>query len=169
MGTSMPETATPTCFSCGICGTTTNQPGSCTQCQKKLDDTAATEQAGQTRALAGTPIAEAVHTYLATLSAADLLVAEHRAQIRIANAGQGVMRIQRLVNLGTLPHASLEAARDELEAARMFCRLVHNAEQAEVQRQWAAGCGECDPDCYGPPCADHTVDADAEFTRTVDV
>ncbi|MBM0235905.1 hypothetical protein JNW88_00185 [Micromonospora sp. ATA32] len=126
-------------YSCGICGATIGKPGFCAMCQQELDDKAAAESAAQTRALAGDPIATALRAHLATLSDADLRVAEHRAQIRIANAGRGLDRIKRLVDLGTLLQSSYLAAQDELEAARLFCGLVHETQQINLANREPAG------------------------------
>lgn len=119
-------------FWCGICGTPTSTPGLCADCQQELDDKAAAEHAAQTRALAGDLIASAVRAHLTTLSDADLRAAEHRAQIRIANASRGAVHTKRLVDLGTLPQSSYLAAQDEVEAARLFCGLVHETQQINL-------------------------------------
>jgi hypothetical protein len=126
------ETATAADYRCVICGTAIGKPGLCAMCQQELDDRAAAENAAQTRALAGDLIAVALRAYLATLSDADLRVAEHRAQVRIANAGRGLDHTKRLIDLGTYGQSSYEAARDELEAARLFCGLVHEAQQISI-------------------------------------
>ena len=58
-------------------------------------------------------------------STADYIHAEHVAQIRVANAGQGVDRVAERVRNGILPKQSLVAANRELEAARHVLGLVH--------------------------------------------
>ncbi|WBB94255.1 hypothetical protein [Verrucosispora sp. WMMC514] len=153
-------TATRT-YHCVVCGTDMAVPGCCDACQANMDAEAAARHAAATRALAGDPIAEAIRAHLATLTATDLRAAEHRAQIRTGNAERGAMDTKRLVDLGTLPQASLDAASDEVEAARLTLRLVHEAQQAELQRQReeetpleCALCGPAGSD--GPPCDECT-------------
>ncbi|MEU3452105.1 hypothetical protein ABZ671_00480 [Micromonospora sp. NPDC006766] len=154
-------------YFCGICGTTVAIPGLCGDCQARLDAKAAAEHAAQTRALAGDPIAEAIRAHLDTLTGAELRVAEHRAQIRTGNAGRCAMDIKRLVDLGTLTQSSLDAAGDELEAARLVLGLVHEAQQIDLQRQreaeaaaLAEECRDCGPEgATGPVCDDCGQDA----------
>lgn len=119
-------------FWCGICGTSTSAAGFCADCQRTLGQEAAARSAAQTRALAGDPIADALRAHLATLSDADLRVAEHRTQVRLGNAERGVVRVKKLVDAGTHGQSSYLAAQDELEAARLFCGLVHEAQQISI-------------------------------------
>lgn len=87
-------------------------------------------------------ITNAIREHLATLSQRELLAAEHRAQIRLANANQGATRIGGLVRVGTLPQSSLDAANDERETAIHGVGLVHEAQSAEVRRQEAEAAAE---------------------------
>jgi hypothetical protein len=57
--------------------------------------------------------------------------AEHRAQVRSANAGQGLMEMDRLVKLGTMLQASLDASRDEHDAARRAVAAIHSTPAGE--------------------------------------
>lgn len=61
----------------------------------------------------------------APVSTAAYIAAEHRAQIRLANAGRGLAEISRLVDLGTLPEESRTAARDEYETAAALLGAIH--------------------------------------------
>lgn len=62
---------------------------------------------------------------LAPASTAAYIAAEHRAGIRLANAGRGLAEIARLVDLGTLPEESRTAARDEYETAAALLGAIH--------------------------------------------
>jgi hypothetical protein len=44
-----------------------------------------------------------------------------------------VSEASRLVDLGTLPKPSLDAARDELEAAQQWLWIVHRAQQVDLR------------------------------------
>lgn len=160
---------------CLICATAIDAPGFCRGCQGDLDAKAEAERAAQARALVTDVIAEALRAHLTILDQSELIAAEHRAQIRIANAGRGVMEIKRLVDLGSLPQSSLDAAEDELEAARRVCGLVHEqqqinvvADQVEEARYLAAECAACGPEgSTGPVCDECVVDDDEPVEVTV--
>ncbi|MFF0821180.1 hypothetical protein ACFYUR_12415 [Micromonospora haikouensis] len=153
-------TTTQPGYRCVICGTIINTPGCCDTCQNELDAEPAAKHAAQTRALVGDPIAEAIRTHLATLTGKELLAAEHRAQIRVANANRGVMDTKRRVDTGIHPQSSLDAARDEVEAARLVLGLVHERQQLdlhlarEAEAAFLAGeCRYCGPEgATGPDC-----------------
>lgn len=97
-------------------------------------------------------VTDAIRDHLNTLSQTELIAAEHRAQIRVANAGQGVMRIKERVDAGILPQSSLDAARDEDESARFSLGLVHEAQQIELGLRQAAEAGALAIEC--PGCED---------------
>jgi hypothetical protein len=80
-------------------------------------------------------ITRAIRDHLSTLTQDELLTVEHRAQIRLANASQGVTRIAALVRLRTLPQSSWQAAEVEWEAAVDSLRLVHEAQATELARR----------------------------------
>lgn len=121
-------------YFCVVCGSSTGDPGFCGDCQGALDAKTKAEHEAQTRALAGDPIVAGLRIYLDGLTTSELLAAEHRAGTRRANAGRGVDHTRRLVDLGTLPQSSLDAAKDELEAACLFLGLVHDAQSIDSQR-----------------------------------
>ncbi|MEV0214239.1 hypothetical protein [Micromonospora sp. NPDC050695] len=148
-------------YFCMVCGVVLGspvlaKPGLCPFCQQEMDERAAAEHAAQTRALAGDPIAEALRAYLDTLPSSDLRIAEHRAQIRVGNAGRGIDHIKRLVDLGTLPQSSYDAAGDELEAARLFLGLVHEAQQVALRRDQEAEAAALAMECSGCESAQAT-------------
>jgi hypothetical protein len=58
-------------------------------------------------------------------STATYARAAHTAQVRLANAGEGLGRIGKRVRNGVLPHESLEAAQREYAAAQRVLGLVH--------------------------------------------
>lgn len=58
-------------------------------------------------------------------STAEYVHAVHVAGIRLANAGEGLTRIGRLVRNGILPNESLVAAEKEYAAAQHVLGLVH--------------------------------------------
>jgi hypothetical protein len=64
--------------------------------------------------------------WTAPASSPAYLAAEHRAQVRAANAGRGLDEMVRLVELGTMLRSSLDAARDEYDAARRAVGCVHS-------------------------------------------
>lgn len=66
-----------------------------------------------------------------TVSTPAYLAAEHRAQVRLANAGRGLDRMVRLVRQGTLPMASMDAARFEHTEAQWALAAVHSTPTGE--------------------------------------
>lgn len=58
-------------------------------------------------------------------SSPEYVRAEHVAQIRVANAGRGMVETARLMKQGSLSALSLDAARAELEAARDALGAIH--------------------------------------------
>ncbi|MFJ1539357.1 hypothetical protein ACIODS_12510 [Micromonospora chalcea] len=152
--------AAPSDYICLVCGTGISEAGLCTTCQSMMDARDAAEHAARTRALAADSITEALRLYLDKLTAEDLRLAEHRAQIRLANAEQGSLRTRQRVESGIYGQVSLDAANDEIEAARAFLGLVHEAQSVEVRRQqeaevaWlATACPGCESsDATGPLC-----------------
>jgi hypothetical protein len=71
-------------------------------------------------------------TYGPPISTPEYIRCEHVAQIRVANAGRGVMHIKELVDARILPQASLDAAQAEVEAAREALGMVHATPLGEV-------------------------------------
>jgi hypothetical protein len=66
------------------------------------------------------------------ISTPEYIRCEHVAQIRVSNAGRGVMHIKELVDARILPQASLDAAEAEVEAAREALGMVHATPLGEV-------------------------------------